>query len=116
MNQQLIINCQEMGNLLTPNRQARQAGLQARLQAGDAQMTVVMSEMRVLESGLPPAGGLGSPPKMPVTLRGDEGGRGGGRHQSGRVGGHVRGGARSNAPGSRAAVINRDARRSDATP
>jgi hypothetical protein len=32
-------------------------------------MTVVISEERVLESGLPPAGGFGSPPKMPVTLR-----------------------------------------------
>lgn len=41
-------------------------------------MTVVMSEMRVLESGLPPAGGLGSPPKMPVTLRAAGGGGGGG--------------------------------------
>lgn len=41
-------------------------------QAGCA---LTMSEIRVLESGLPPVGGLGSPPKMPVTLQARRGGR-----------------------------------------
>lgn len=46
----------------------------------------------MLESGLPPAGGLGSPPKIPVTLQPRQAGRAGQRQQvEGRTGAAQRG-------------------------